>query len=153
MLGARPVCAIEFQNQNVCSSLPHSNSIPLLHDVVIHRECIRCFFPVLLGMQRQHWNQCKTSSETTLRASIYWKWCLMRSLFMKNILKPNGKCMENSCNKVLLSTARKMNFDSLLYARNIFSSYFYTNKRLFTNGPYKLRGKSIYVMFLCGPYR
>ena len=116
------MCSTEFQNWNVCSSLPHINSIPLSHGVVIHAECTLCLLPVLLGMQRQHWNQCKPSSETTLKASLYWKWCLMRSLFTKNISKPNGKCMEDSCNKVFLSIVRKMNYDSLLYARNIFFS-------------------------------
>lgn len=100
MLGACPICAVEFRNWNVCPGLPHVNSKLLSYDVVIHAVCFLCLFPVLLGMQRQHWNKCKTSSETTLRGRIYWKCCLMRTWFMRNISKPNGKCMENSCNKV-----------------------------------------------------
>lgn len=52
-----------------------------------------------------------------------------------------------------LSVARKIDFDSLMCARNIFSSYLCTKKRLFTNGAYKLRGRSIYITILCGPYR
>lgn len=122
----------QLPNWGVCSSLAHINSIPPSHDVTMRAECTISLFPALLGMQRQHWNQCKTSNETTLGASIYWKWCLMRSLFLKNISKPNVKCTENSHRKKFFFRWRqKFNFDSLLYARNVFSSYFCTKERFF----------------------
>lgn len=105
----------QLPNWNVCSSLAHINSIPPSHDVVIRAEHAVCLFPALLGMQSQHWNQCKASNETTLRASIYWKWCLMTSFsFWRTFQSQMWNVQKTLTEKFFFHWRQKFNFGSLL---------------------------------------